>query len=156
MVTALVRLEVGRIAKPHGLRGEVVVQMLDDRPERLRPGATFEAGGRRLDVVESRPHQGRHLVRFAGVDDRDAAEALRGVSLEAEAHADPDLLWVHELIGSRCVELDGTERGRVVSVIDNPAADLLELDSGALVPLSFLVSHDEGVVTIDPPAGLFD
>jgi 16S rRNA processing protein RimM len=149
-------LEIGRVAKPHGLRGEVVVQMVSDRPDRLAPGALFEAGDRHLEVVEARPHQGRYLVRFAGVEDRNDAEKLRGLPLLAEAVDDPDALWVHELIGSRCVELDGTERGTVVSVIDNPAADLLELDTGALVPLSFLVSHEAGVVTIDPPAGLFD
>jgi 16S rRNA processing protein RimM len=149
-------LEIGRVAKPHGLRGEVVVQMVSDRPDRLAPGALFEAGDRRLEVIEARPHQGRYLVRFAGVEDRNAAEQLRGLALLAESVDDPDVLWVHELIGSRCVELDGTERGTVVSVIDNPAADLLELDTGALVPISFLVSHEAGVVTIDPPAGLFD
>jgi 16S rRNA processing protein RimM len=150
-------LEVGRISKPHGLRGEVVVQLLDDRPERLQAGATFDAGGGRLlEVAEARPHQDRYLVRFVGVDDRNDAEALRGLVLHAEALDDPDTLWVHELIGARCVEVDGTERGVVVSVIDNPAADLLELDGGALVPLSFLVGHEPGLVTIDPPPGLFD
>jgi 16S rRNA processing protein RimM len=149
-------LEVGRIVKPHGLRGEVIVQMVSDRPERLAAGGVFEAAGRRLEVIASRPHQGRHIVQFAGVDDRDGAEALRGIVLEAEALDAPDELWVHELIGSRCVEVDGTERGLVVSVIDNPAADLLELDSGALVPVSFVVTHHAGVVTIDPPPGLFE
>ena len=149
-------LEVGRVVKPHGLRGEVIVQMVSDRPERLTSGGVFEAAGRRLEMVTARPHQGRHIVQFAGVDDRDGAEALRGLVLQAEAFDDQDELWVHELIGSRCVEVDGTERGVVVSVIDNPAADLLELDSGALVPVSFVVTHRDGVVTIDPPPGLFD
>jgi 16S rRNA processing protein RimM len=147
---------VGRITKPHGLRGEVVVQMLSDRPERLHAGATFDAGGRLLEVAEARPHQDRYLVHFVGVDDRNSAEALRGLVLHAEEVHDPDALWVHELIGARCVELNGTDRGVVVSVIDNPAADLLELDGGALVPVSFLVAHEPGLVTIDPPPGLFD
>ncbi len=149
-------LEIGRITKPHGIRGEVVVQLIDARPERVAPGAVFEAGDRRLEITASRPHQGRYIVRFAGIDDRNGAEGLRGIVLAAEALDDPEAVWVHELIGSRCVEVDGTERGVVVAVIDNPAADLLELDSGALVPLSFLVAHGDGLVTIDPPPGLFD
>ena len=74
----------------------------------------------------------------------------------AEPIDDPDALWVHHLVGAAVVELDGTERGRCVAVIDNPAADLLELDSGALVPVTFVVGFDDGVVTIDPPEGLFE
>ena len=69
---------------------------------------------------------------------------------------DPDALWVHELIGRRVVEVDGTEHGTCVSVIANPAADLLELDSGALVPSNFVVSNADGVIVVDTPEGLFD
>jgi 16S rRNA processing protein RimM len=58
------------------------------------------------------------------------------------------------------VEADGTARGRCVSVIDNPAADLLELDSGALVPANFVTGVDRVadpiVVTIEAPEGLFE
>ena len=69
---------------------------------------------------------------------------------------DDDALWVHELIGARVVEAAGTDRGVCVAVIDNPAHDLLELASGALVPVPFVVSFADGVITIDPPDGLFD
>ena len=54
------------------------------------------------------------------------------------------------------VEADGTRRGRCVAVVDNPASDLLELESGALVPVTFVISVADGVVTIEPPDGLFD
>ena len=54
------------------------------------------------------------------------------------------------------VEVDGTERGVVTAVEANPASDLLVLDTGHLVPLRFVVARDDGRVTIDPPAGLFD
>ena len=74
----------------------------------------------------------------------------------AEPIDDPDALWVHELIGSRSSRSTGTDAGRCVAVVDNPAADLLELDSGALVPVVFVVGHADGVVVIDPPEGLFD
>ncbi|HSL58710.1 MAG TPA: ribosome maturation factor RimM [Acidimicrobiales bacterium] len=150
------RLEVGRISKPHGIRGEVVVALTTNRHERVAVGAHLWAGGRELVVVTSRPHQGHHLVLFDGVSGRDAAEALRGAVLTAEALDDPDELWVHELVGSQVVETDGTSRGRVEAVQANPAADLLVLDTGALVPLTFVVDRAPGRVVIDPPAGLFD
>ena len=78
------------------------------------------------------------------------------MAIYAEPIDDPAALWVHELIGSDVVDVDGTARGRCVSVVANPAADLLELDSGALVPVVFVVRHADGVVVIDPPAGLLD
>lgn len=150
------RLEVGRITKPHGIRGEVVVVLTTNRPERVAPGARLDAGDRELVVLASRPHQGGHLVAFEGVADRTAAERLRGRVLRAEPLDDPDELWVHELVGAEVVERDGTPRGRVVALVANPAADLLELDSGALVPLTFVVERAAGRVVVDPPAGLFD
>jgi 16S rRNA processing protein RimM len=76
--------------------------------------------------------------------------------LRAEGIDDPDALWVHELIGAVVVESDGTERGRVVSIEANPAADLLVLDDGHLVPIGFVVATGGGRVVVDPPAGLFD
>ena len=60
------------------------------------------------------------------------------------------------MIGRRVVEADGTDRGRCVSVLANPAADLLELDNGALVPSNFVVSLDEDTITVETPDGLFD
>lgn len=149
-------LEVGRVAKPHGLRGEVVVELVTDRLERLAPGSVLDSVRGALVVVASRPHQHRWIVAFEGVHDRSEAERLAGVSLRAESIEDDDALWVHELIGSEVVERDGTPRGRVVSVLANPAHDILELDTGALVPIVFVVSLEDGRTLIDPPAGLFD
>jgi 16S rRNA processing protein RimM len=70
-------------------------------------------------------------------------------------------VWVHEAIGAEVVGVDGEHHGRCVAVVANPANDLLELESGALVPVIFVVSvrpNDAGGYTalIDPPAGLFD
>ncbi len=150
------RLEVGSIGKAHGLRGEVQVRLTTDRTERLDPGSVLYRDDHAMVVASSRPHQTSWLVRFEGVDDRTAAEALRGVVLRADPIDDPDTLWIHELIGARIVETDGTERGVVDAVQDNPASDLLVTDAGALVPLTFVVELSDGIVTIDPPAGLFD
>ncbi len=155
------RLEVGRINRSHGLRGEVVVALTTNRAERVEPGSVLHAGERALEVRSSSPFQGKWLVYFNGVDDRVEADALRGAVLTAEPLDDEDELWVHELIGASVVEVDGTERGRVESVLANPAADLMVLDSGALVPLTFVVEQRPGTggpreVVIDPPPGLFD
>jgi 16S rRNA processing protein RimM len=113
-------------------------------------------------VVESRvQQQQRWLVRFEGIDDRTAAEKLTNTPLQAEPlddidDDDGDALWVHELIGSRVIDQQGVERGTCLAVIDNPAHDILELDTGALIPVTFVVSCRQGITTIDPPKGLFD
>jgi 16S rRNA processing protein RimM len=151
--------EVGRIGRAHGVRGELYVSLITDRFERLAPGARLLAGSQWLTVTESRPQQHRWLVSFAGVADRNAAEKLTNTPLLAEPltdAGDDDALWVHELIGSRVVDHDGIDRGTCVAVVDNPAHDILELDSGALVPVIFVVGCRDGVVTVHPPDGLFD
>jgi len=152
------RLEIGRVGRAHGVRGDVMVSLTTNRTERVQPGAVLHAGDRKLVVETGRPHQGRFIVHFEGVDSREDAEALRGVLLSAEPIADAadGELWVHELIGSRVVDRAGSELGRVVAVEANPAHDLLVLDGGGLVPVVFVVDHRSGVVTVDPPAGLFD
>jgi hypothetical protein len=96
-----------------------------------------------------------------GLLDRNAAEAWRGTVLRAEPLDEPvgdddEGIWVHELIGSAVVLVDGTEVGTVVEVQANPASDLLVLDTEALVPVVFVTDHEPGRVTIDPPEGLFD
>jgi 16S rRNA processing protein RimM len=155
-------LRVGRIARPQGVRGEVMVDLVTDRAERTVPGALlWTTAGRQLDVVRATRHaqkatHTRWIVAFGGVDDRSQAEALAGEELWAEPIEDPDELWIHDLVGSRVVELDGTDRGMVVAVVRNPAHDLLELEGGALVPVVFVRSCRDGVTVIDPPAGLFD
>ena len=146
-------LEVGRVVKPHGLKGEVVVELTTTRTDRLAPGTRFDD----LEVVRSQPFQHRWIVAFSGVTTREAADALRGRVLRAEPiDDDPDALWVHELIGASVVDMAGAELGTVTAVEANPASDLLVLDSGGLVPLRFVVEHSNGRVVVDPPAGLFD
>jgi 16S rRNA processing protein RimM len=153
-------LEVGRITRAHGLRGDVVIAPITNRAERFQAGAQLHAGDRVVEITKSRAQGDQFVVHLAGVDDRNAAEALRGTLLRAEALGDaPDgELWVHELIGCDVVEADGTPRGRIEAVQDNPAHDLLVLDTGALVPMVFVVDHDVLArrVVIDTPEGLFD
>lgn len=154
------RVLVGRITRAHGLRGEVLVDLLSSEPEvRLAPGTVLETDRGPLTVASARPHQDRWIVAFREAPDRNAAEGLRGTELRAEPLEDPDALWVHELVGATVVDAAGTERGRVVAVVANPAADLLELDGGALVPVTFVVGWADGGgrrLVVDPPEGLFD
>jgi 16S rRNA processing protein RimM len=144
------------VVKPHGLGGEVIVDLTTDRAQRLAPGSVLvsDAGG--LTVTAARRHQHRWIVSFEGHADRAAAERLRGVALRAQALDDPGELWVHDVVGSEVVTVRGELAGTCVAVVANPAADLLELDGGALVPVVFVVDRAPGRVTIDPPAGLFD
>jgi 16S rRNA processing protein RimM len=152
------RLEVGRIGRAHGLRGEVVVTPLSNIVARFERGATLWIDGSPRVVASSRPNQHRYVIRFEGVDDRNGAELLRNKVVEAEPLADAPEgeLWVHELIGSQVRDREGAVLGSVVAVEANPAHDLLVLDGGALVPMVFVVSSENGVVVIDPPDGLFD
>jgi len=149
-------LEVGRIGKAHGLRGEVVVTLTTDRTERVAPGAVLHSDAGELEVVTSRPHQDRWIVAFRDRSGRDAAESLRGLVLRAEALDDPDEMWVHDLVGAEVVSVGGDLVGRCVAVVANPASDLLELDTGALVPVVFVVDRGPGRVTVDLPEGLLD
>lgn len=142
--------------KPHGLRGEVVVELSTNRTERLAPGTVLETARGPLEVVRSSAHHHRWIVAFAGVGDHAGAEALRDVVLSAEALDDPDALWVHQLVGAEVVDVAGVAHGTVTAVQANPASDLLVLADGALVPLRFVVSSGPGRVVVDPPAGLFD
>jgi 16S rRNA processing protein RimM len=95
-------------------------------------------------------------VTFAGVGDRDAADRLHGLTLRAPAVIAPDLLFVHDLIGSTVVDQDGGAHGVVVSIEANPASDLLVLEGGGMVPMRFVVGHEEGCIRVEVPAGLLE
>ncbi|MDQ2727434.1 MAG: ribosome maturation factor RimM [Actinomycetota bacterium] len=154
-------LEVGRIVKAHGLGGQVVVELVTNRDERLAPGSVLVGPSGTLEVLRSSITSGsskraRWIVTFAGITDRNAAEAIRGAMLRAEPLGDPETLWVHELIGSDVVDGSGATLGRVSGVQENPASDLLVLDGGGLIPLRFITASWEGRVTVDIPDGLLD
>ncbi len=163
------RLEVGRIVKAHGIRGEVVVEAVSNRPERFLPGAVLYAYDRAMPVRRATPQGGpdpagrmsrpRWIVSFEGIDDRSTAERLRGTLLSGDRldpGDDEDELWVHELVGAELFDPSGRALGRVAAVEANPASDLLVLESGHLVPMVFVVDSAQGRVVVDPPAGLLD
>ena len=113
-----------------------------------------------LTVVWSTPFgPDRYIVQFAGVEDRNAADGLRGLELLAEPLDDvPDVIWVHELVGATVRDTAGTALGVIASVEANPASDLMVLESGGLIPVRFVTSHDASARTVDVdiPEGLLD
>ncbi len=149
-------LEIGHLRRAHGVHGQVNVQLSTDRPERLAPGSRWYARDGWLTVVAATRTRTAGSSRSRRSATGSAAQRYTNTPVYAEPLDDPAELWVHELIGAPVVEVDGTPRGMCVAVVENPAADLLELDSGALVPVVFVVEHDAERIVIDPPAGLFE
>ena len=120
---------VGLVTRAHGVRGEVAIQNRSDNADRWVPGAeVFTPAGRSLTVRDIRPHGDRLLVTFEGIDDREAAEALRGTELVVPESWLPDLgpgeWWPHQIEGCRVVTESGRQLGIVAQVIPNPANDL--------------------------------
>jgi 16S rRNA processing protein RimM len=167
------QLVVGRIGRPHGVHGEVMVEVRTDSPEqRFAVGSVFEtdpATAGPLTVETLRPHQGRLLITFAGYADRDTAERLRGVLLSVDSATvpepeDPEEFNDHQLVGLRAELADGEHLGEVVSVDHAPASDLLivRLLDGrtGLVPFVRAIVPEVditgGRVVLTPPEGLFD
>jgi 16S rRNA processing protein RimM len=185
------QLVVGRLLRPHGIRGELSVEVRTDepdarfvvgsvlttdttakRPEKAPspdlPGEPVRVPDR-LTVESLRWHQGRLLVVFEGVHDRDVAEALRDVllcvdSAEVAPPDDPDEFNDHQLVGLTAVTLAGERLGEVTGIDHAPASDLLVLrrTAGGTALIPFVkaivptVDLAGGRVVVDPPAGLLD
>lgn len=150
-------LEVGRVVKAHGLRGQVQVDLWSDRRERLAAGATLLSERGPLKVIEAAPHGERFLVTFDRINSREEAERWRGVLLSAPRIDDPNVIWIDQLYGAEVVDASGVRRGVVVGVEANPASDLMVLDTGALVPLTFVTALEANArVEIEAPEGLFE
>ena len=161
--------------------------LVSNRLERLAPGSRLQTDSGPLEVVSTRVHGNHHLVAFtrihhispptrirsreddpeeatAGkretrttISNREEAASLRGLVLRAAPIHDPDELWAHDLIGADVVDQTGTHQGTVTQILANPACDLLELDSGSLVPVHFVTACIPGDrVEVDAPYGLFE
>ncbi len=151
-------LEVGRIGKPHGVRGDLFVSFTSDLEQRhcvgaqlwLDPAGTTEP----LVIATSRPQKDRFVIHFQGIDDRNDAERLTNKFLYAEPIEDVDALWVHQMIGSQVVDEHGHHWGVCTGILQNPAHDILEIEGGILVPIPFVHSCDGVTTVIHPPDGL--
>lgn len=140
---------------------------ISDDPARFTPGSVLErASGAALVVERSRPHRARLLVKFEGVDDRSAAEGLRGplfVRPSDLRELEEEQWWEHELVGLVAVDVAGATLGRVSEVMPGTAQDVLVVDSSSgerLVPMvaAFIraVDPSAGIIVLDPPEGLFE
>lgn len=166
---------VGRILRPHGIKGEAVVEVRTDDPAgRFIPGAVFgtePASAGPLTVRSVRPHQGRLLVRFREASDRGQVEALREIKLlvevQDEAAAGEDYYYDHQLIGLTVLTGAGTAVGEVTEVIHLPGHDLLAIrrsDSVAGTDVLIPFVHEivptvdlaNRLVVVQPPPGLLD
>lgn len=164
------QLVVARVGRPHGIHGEVSVEVRTDDPEgRFVAGARLDAdpsSAGPLTVASVREHNGRLLLTFDEVPDRTAAEGLRGVLLLAEADDtdEPDAWYDHQLVGLAAHDRSGHRLGEVVGVEHGAAQDLLVVRltdgrTGRVPFVSALVPHVDpgaGRVVVDPPPGLFD
>ncbi len=161
-------LAVGKILKSHGVRGEVVVLVLSEVRERFDPGSVLHLEeGTGLAVEGSKSHNGRLIVKFEGVADREGAEALRGRLLvvpESELPRLPDgSYWPHELLGCEVTTESGQRLGHLAEVLRTPGDDLWAAREGGretLIPArrEFIVSVDvrgRRIVVRDVP-GLTD
>ena len=169
------QLVVGRVVRPHGVNGELTVEVRTDDPElRLAAGAvlaTEPASAGPLTVARTRWHSGRLLAKFEGIEDRNEAEELRGTLLlvdaaDLEDPADPDEFRDHQLIGLTVMARGGEDVGTVADVL-HYGQDLLVVAgrgkrAGAEIMIPFVsaivtdVDLAAGLVRIDPPTGLLD
>jgi 16S rRNA processing protein RimM len=127
------RIAVGRILRPHGLRGELAVEVWSDNPSRFAVGSRLLTDqDEELEVAAARPHKGSLLVCFAGVLDRDGALALRGRRLRVErsaaAELPEDTFYYFELIGCSITDEIEGELGRVVGVVEGGGGELLDVE----------------------------
>ncbi|MFD5277873.1 ribosome maturation factor RimM [Pseudarthrobacter sp. NPDC058362] len=165
------KLQVARIGKPHGIRGEVTVQVLTDAPgDRFVPGAGFlvePASSGPLTVSSARWNKDILLLGFEEVADRNKAETLRGAKLFIEtaglAEEDDEGWYEHELVGLEA-RVDGAVVGKVAALNTMPVQDLLMVTTpeGGEILVPFVeeivpeVNIDEGYILITPPPGLFE
>ena len=126
------RIQVGKVGKPHGLEGAFVVEEASDDPERFAEGVTLLVGGEPARVVESKRAGGRPVIRL----DRDVQ---RGSAIEVERSDLPEPeeneYYAFQLVGLEVEESGGKKLGRVTEVTTGPANDVLELDTGLALPL---------------------
>jgi 16S rRNA processing protein RimM len=164
---------VGRIGRPHGIRGEVTVEVRTDSPEeRFAPGSVLVTEPARLGpltVAAARWHSGRLLLLVEGVQDRTGAEAMRGAILSSEVDddqvaEDAEEFYDHQLRGLRVVTVQGAEVGVVEDVIHLPAQDLLSVRrvGGREVLVPFVqeivpdIDVEGGRLLVDLPPGLLE
>ena len=153
------RISLAAIAGAHGVRGEVRLKLFSDGVDSLAAHQTLYVGGASRRLLAVRASGKTAVARFEGVDDRSAAEALRGSLVEVDRSALPPLeegeYYHADLIGLPCVDGEGRDWGRVVAVENFGAGDLLEIELGdgkrSLIPFKPGIADLTGSqVVLDP------
>lgn len=158
---------VGRVLRPHGLRGEVRVAVFSATARNLQRGRPVYLGGERRTVEQARPDRDQWIVKLSGLTTRTMAEGFHGELIEA---ADGDVLrddaesfFVHELIGLRAVTEDGRQLGAVAEVIQTGANDVyVAVGEGGEVLIPAIgdvvrqIDLSAGLMVITPLPGMLD
>lgn len=156
---------VGALGKPFGVRGAVYVHPDPDVAHDFAAGTTYALDdGRTVTLRSSHQHGNRRTLQFAGVDDREAAEALRGAVLKVprdSVELDEDAFWAADLVGRDVVDDDGATVGVVEGTLDGPAHDYLVVarpDGGeVLIPVvEHLLEVGDDAVVVHAIPGLLD
>jgi 16S rRNA processing protein RimM len=158
---------VGRVARPHGLRGELRVAAFSPEAPNLRAGRHLWLGGNEVTLTASRRATDSWIVVVAGISSRSAAERFAGHLFEAPdgevARESDDSYFVHELIGLRVITDTGEELGEVVEVLQPGANDVYvvrgprgEVLLPAVAEVVSRIDLPVGVMTITPLPGLLD
>lgn len=158
-MSELIEVNIGVIGRAHGIRGDVMIDLRTDEPERrftVGSQVRIEDTRRTLTITKAVWHGGRLMVHFQGIDDRNAAEAARGTVLvcdvdPAELPTDEDVYYDRQLVGLSAVLDDGTRVGEVTQVIHLPAQDMLAIDVDGVERLVPFVN--ELVPRVDLDAG---
>ena len=153
------RIALAAVAGAHGVKGEVRLKLFSDSAKSLAAHEYVYVGGARLRLLSAKDQGKNAVARFEGVDDRSAAEALRGSLVEVERDALPPLAeseYYHsDLVGLTCLDQGGAEIGTVVAVENYGAGDLLEVEVAGgkrqLIPFRpGIADLDGGKITLDP------
>lgn len=158
------RIEIGGVARAHGIRGEIVIVTHDPDSDTLGKVDSIYVGGVERKITQARDTQRGWLVALDGITTRNDAEALRGQHVEVDRDVldlDEDDVILDDLVGCEVRRADGTPWGKIVAVDPGAFQDLLVIQDGDIERLLPLVDEfvtsidlDEGIVIVDPPEGL--
>lgn len=165
-------IQVGWVRKPHGIRGEVRIEVESDNPDRFVPGAELilrlpSGACRRLKIASSRFDKDSLLLGFVGIADRNAVETWRDARLEIEEAALPALpkgeIYVFELVGCECFDKSAGLLGRVKDVVEDGGGLMLVVEKeGKILPIPYVNALVPEVdvaarrIGVDLPTGLIE
>ena len=165
-------VQIGKILRPHGMNGAVVVRIFADNPRNLNPGVRVtlipeDSDFSSLTIESVFPYKNSYRVEFRELKDRTSAERISKKLLGVPRHSLEKLsdnrYYVFDLVGCKVYTVEGEAKGHVDDVVNNPGNDLLNIidnEKSYLIPMvkKFIKSIDleKGTIIIDPIEGLLD